>query len=431
MLRLVGLMLGTCVAGLLVWWLVDIDGRLNRTLFGSEGEVLDSTEIEGAFPSDPLKYGLDLTGCETLTGQVKRNEFLHDILSPYGIGPVELDVMGRGLKDTFDVRKMRAGHPYTLVFDHDPDRRLRFFVYEISRTDYVVYSFDSVITAHKDKKPVRVETRQTAGTIHSSLYLTLDQQGASPELAIKLSEVYAWAVDFYRIQKGDWFRVIYDEQFVDSQSVGISHIKGAVFNHYGHDYYAVWFEAHGQEGDYFDQDNRACRSTFLKAPVRFTRISSRYTLSRKHPKTGVVKPHFGTDYAAPYGTPIVSTANGTVSEATHSKYNGNYVKVRHNSTYSTQYLHMQKIASGIRPGVRVQQGQVIGYVGSTGLATGPHVCYRFWVNGRQLDALKVELPPAEPVKAEYLDAYEAVKREMMERLQQIPVPGREEVALTK
>jgi murein DD-endopeptidase MepM/ murein hydrolase activator NlpD len=424
-------MLGTCVAGLLVWWLVDIDGRLNRTLFGSEGEVLDSTEIEGAFPSDPLKYGLDLTGCETLTGQVKRNEFLHDILSPYGIGPVELDVMGRGLKDTFDVRKMRAGHPYTLVFDHDPDRRLRFFVYEISRTDYVVYSFDSVITAHKDKKPVRVETRQTAGTIHSSLYLTLDQQGASPELAIKLSEVYAWAVDFYRIQKGDWFRVIYDEQFVDSQSVGISHIKGAVFNHYGHDYYAVWFEAHGQEGDYFDQDNRACRSTFLKAPVRFTRISSRYTLSRKHPKTGVVKPHFGTDYAAPYGTPIVSTANGTVSEATHSKYNGNYVKVRHNSTYSTQYLHMQKIASGIRPGVRVQQGQVIGYVGSTGLATGPHVCYRFWVNGRQLDALKVELPPAEPVKAEYLDAYEAVKREMMERLQQIPVPGREEVALTK
>ena len=379
-------------------------------------------------PEPVLVYGIDAEGLEIEEGEVERNQFLHNILFPHGVSAQQLDDIGRRLKDTFDVRYMKAGKKYTLLLNDDSAKTARYFIYEIDNTDYVVYEFDSAVSAYRGVKPTITETRQTGGVINSSMYLTLDEQEASPTLAIELSEVYAWAVDFYRIQKGDWFKVIYDEKFVDGKSIGVSKIHGAVFNHYGQDYYAVWFEHEDQIGDYFDQNNNCCRATFLKAPVKFSRISSRYTLKRFHPVQKRWKAHLGTDYAAPYGTPIVSTANGTVVEAQFSKYNGNYVKVKHNSTYTTQYLHMQKIASGVRRGVQVQQGQVIGYVGSTGLATGPHVCYRFWQNGRQVDALRVKLPPAEPVKEEYKELYEQTRDKMMERLDAITIEELERLA---
>jgi murein DD-endopeptidase MepM/ murein hydrolase activator NlpD len=425
---------GLWLAITLIWFGFDLDGKYNWVIGSEQVEInesdtlfYDSVSVVEAEPT--MLFGFDTSKFNVVQGTVQRNQFLHNILSPHNISALQMDEIGRGLKDTFDVRYMRAGKKYYVLCENDSAKSARHFIYEIDNTDYVVYSFDSTVTAYKGKKPIITETRETGGVINSSLYLTLDEQDASPTLAIELSEVYAWAVDFYRIQKGDWFKVIYDEKFVDGKSIGVSKIHGAVFNHYGRDYYAVWFEYEDQLGDYFDQNNNCCRSTFLKAPVKFSRISSRFSYKRKHPVTGRWKGHFGTDYAAPYGTPIVSTANGTIIAASYTSGNGNYVKVKHNSTYTTQYLHMSKIAKGIRNGVKVQQGQVIGYVGSTGLATGPHVCYRFWLNGVQVDALKVELPPAEPVKEEYLEEYEKVKKEMMERIDAIKMPAIEQIAV--
>jgi len=416
----------------LIWFGFDLDGKYSWTLGAERVEIEEvDTLAEEVIPEvEPnIVYGINADDFDVEEGEIEKNQFLHNILFPHGVTALQLDDIGRRLKDTFDVRYMKAGKKYTLLLNKDSAHTAKYFIYEIDNTDYVVYEFDSTVKATRGVKPIVTETRQTGGVINSSMYLTLDEQNASPTLVIELAEVYAWAVDFYRIQKGDWFKVIYDEKFVDGKSIGVSKIHGAVFNHYGQDYYAVWFEHEEQQGDYFDQNNNCCRATFLKAPVKYSRISSRYSLRRKHPVTGKVKGHFGTDYAAPYGTPIVSTANGSVIEAQFSKYNGNYVKVKHNSTYTTQYLHMQKIASGIRRGVQVQQGQVIGYVGSTGLATGPHVCYRFWLNGRQVDALRVKMPPAEPVREEYREVYEAHKNQVIEKLDAISIPELELVAV--
>lgn len=415
----------------LIWFGFDLDGKYSWTLGSERVDIVEvDTLAEEVVPEvEPnLVYGINADDFDVEEGEIEKNQFLHNILFPHGVSALQLDDIGRRLKDTFDVRYMKAGKKYTLLLNKDSAKTAKYFIYEIDNTDYVVYEFDSTVKATRGVKPIVTETRETGGVINSSMYLTLDEQNASPTLVIELAEVYAWAVDFYRIQKGDWFKVIYDEKFVDGKSIGVSKIHGAVFNHYGQDYYAVWFEHEEQQGDYFDQNNNCCRATFLKAPVKYSRISSRYSLRRKHPVTGKVKGHFGTDYAAPYGTPIVSTANGTVTHATYSKYNGNYVKVKHNSTYTTQYLHMKKIASGVRAGVQVQQGQVIGYVGSTGLATGPHVCYRFWLNGRQVDALRVKMPPAEPVREEYKEVYEAHKNEVIDKLDAISIPELERVA---
>lgn len=425
-------MVGVLVVSALVWYGFDLDGKYSWTPGSERVEIVEEDTLKVAplvEEEEHLVYGINADNYEVKEGAIAKNQFLHNILFPHGVTAQQLDDIGRKLKDTFDVRYMKAGKKYTLLLNKDSAKTARYFIYEIDNTDYVVYEFDSVVTAQRGVKPIVTEVRETGGVINSSMYLTLQEQNASPTLVLELAEVYAWAVDFYRIQKGDWFKVIYDEKFVDGKSIGVSKIHGAVFNHYGNDYYAVWFEHEEQKGDYFDQNNNCCRATFLKAPVKYSRISSRFSRNRKHPVTGKWKGHFGTDYAAPYGTPIVSTANGTVTHATFTKYNGNYVKVKHNSTYTTQYLHMKKIASGIRPGVQVQQGQVIGYVGSTGLATGPHVCYRFWLNGRQVDALRVKMPPAEPVREEYKEVYEAHKKKVIEQLDAISVPELERVAL--
>jgi murein DD-endopeptidase MepM/ murein hydrolase activator NlpD len=237
-------------------------------------------------------------------------------------------------------------------------------------------------------------------------------------LASELSEIYAWSIDFYRIQKNDAFKVVFEERFVDGVSVGIGEIKYAYFKHRKEDNYAIWFEQ-DQIGDYYDQDNRSLRKAFLKAPLKFSRISSRYTKKRFHPVQKRFKAHLGTDYAAPTGTPIRTVADGTVIAAKYSKYNGNYVKVKHNGTYTTQYLHMSKIKSGIRKGKRVRQGDVIGYVGATGLATGPHLCYRFWKNGKQVDPYKQKMPASKPISKGNTEKYNEIKKRVIKELDDI------------
>ena len=267
-----------------------------------------------------------------------------------------------------------------------------------------------------------------SGVIETSLWETMLDAGAMPELIHSLSEVFAWQVDFYRIQKGDKFKVIYEQINVKDKPAGIGKILGAYFNHFGKDYYAIFFDQ-GSGISYFDENGQSLQKQFLRAPLRYKRISSKYTRRRYHPVEKRYKAHLGTDYAAAPGTPIRTVGDGIVEEARYNKYNGRYVKIRHNSVYSTQYLHMSGFARGIKEGARVTQGQTIGYVGSTGLATGPHLCFRFWKNGEQVDALKVELPPSEPVKEEYQDSFNNIKKVMIQKLDDVVLDEEKELIM--
>ena len=252
-------------------------------------------------------------------------------------------------------------------------------------------------------------------TVKSSLYETLQSQNIDPEIAMKLSEIYAWQIDFFRIQPNDSFKVYYEQTFVENKPVGVGKIQAAYFYHNKEDFYAFRFEK-DDNVNYYDENGKSLRKTFLKVPLRFSRISSRYSSSRYHPILHRVKAHLGTDYAAPRGTPIMSVGDGVIIAVAYTSGNGNYVKIKHNSVYTTQYLHMSKFAKGIHKGVYVKQGEIIGYVGSTGLATGPHVCFRFWKNGKQVDPLREKMPASEPIASKYKSEYEQVKDKLMQRL---------------
>ena len=367
-------------------------------------------------------YGIPVDSFKVVGDRVKKNQFFSQILMQYGINYATIDKMAREGKEIFDVRRLRVGRSYTVFTTNDTLETAQIVIYEINKIEYVVYDLRDSLKIYRAKKPVTVETKTASGVITSSLYLTLEQQGYNPELAIVLSEIYAWSIDFYHIQKNDKFKVIYEETMVEGESVGIKRIKAAYFEHFKKPYYAIQFTQNENLG-YYDEENRGLRRQFLKAPVKFSRISSRFSYKRFHPVQKRNKAHLGTDYAAPKGTPIYSTANGIITHAKYSKYNGNYVKVKHNSVYTTQYLHMSKIKRGIRPNVRVKQGDVIGFVGSTGLATGPHVCYRFWKNGKQVDPYRQKLPKSEPIKKANLTKYEKIKKGMVKELQEVKYPS--------
>jgi murein DD-endopeptidase MepM/ murein hydrolase activator NlpD len=291
------------------------------------------------------------------------------------------------------------------------------FIYEESATNYIVFDLRDGIQVYRGEKEVEIRMRTASGEITSSLWNAIMDNNMSPALVMEPSNIYAWTIDFFRIQKGDKFKVFYEERFVEDEFVGIGRVWAAKFIHQGEDFYAFYFREEGENfGDYFDEESKTLRKAFLRAPLNFSRISSKYSKRRRHPVTGRVKSHLGTDYAAPKGTPILTTANGSIVVASYTRNNGNFVKIRHNNTYTTQYLHMSKIKSGIRKGVHVKQGDIIGYVGSTGLATGPHVCYRFWKNGRQVDPYKEKLPPSEPMKEQSKEPFQWVKDSLIQYL---------------
>lgn len=347
-------------------------------------------------------YGLVIDGFDIETESVKRNEFLSDILQRYGVDLPSISVIAEKSKSVFDVRKIAVGHDYTVFKDQSGSAR--YFVYQPNPIDYVVYDLNDDISVYSAQKPVDTKLETVAGVIQSSLYETLEANGASPDLAVQLAEIYGWAVNFYRINKGDWFKLVYERKYVDGQPIGPGRIESAVFGHNGKEYQAYYFDGTDDgRGAYYDENGKSLRRTFLKAPLKYSRISSRYTMRRFHPVQRRWKAHLGTDFAAPHGTPIVATAAGVVTESSYGSGNGNYVKIKHDNVYTTQYLHMSKRA--VNRGQRVSQGQVIGYVGSTGLATGPHVCYRFWKHGKQVDALAQVFPPSEPINEKYRVAF--------------------------
>ena len=372
--------------------------------------------------SDPciVLYDICSENYKVHRGELESGQTLGAVLYLNHIDHGRIDQIVRASKGIFDFRKAKAGKKFTVLCSNDSIEKAQYFIYEISNIDYVVFDIRDTIEVFLGQKEVEVKNREASGKIESSLWNSLIDNKMSPALVMELSSIYAWTIDFFRIQKGDYFKVVYEEKYVEGEFIGIGRVYAALFNHANENFYAFYFEEEENYGDYFDDEGAALRKAFLRAPLNYSRISSSFSKRRKHPVTGRIKAHLGTDYAAPTGTPILSTANGTVTEARYKRNNGNYVKVRHNSTYSTQYLHMSKIKSGIRPGVYVKQGEVIGYVGSTGLATGPHVCYRFWKNGRQVDPYKQKLPPSKPVKKENLEAYTMLKDSMMNIIQSIP-----------
>jgi murein DD-endopeptidase MepM/ murein hydrolase activator NlpD len=377
----------------------------------------DSVTLEEKEPT--LLYGMVVDDHVIIEDKVKRNQFLADILKEYNV-PVKLINQVSALpRDVFDVRKIVPNKKFTVICSPDSVRTPKAFVYEPNAIDYIVLWFGDGLTVDACQREVKVVEKTISGVVNSSLSQTINEMGISHELTNKFVDIFAWQVDFQRLQRGDQFKLIYEELQVEGQPIGIRQINGIYFNHFGNGYYAIPYDQ-GNGLDYFDEEGNSLRKALLKYPIEFTRISSRYSGRRFHPVQKIYKPHLGTDFAAPTGTPIRSVGDGIVLEAGYKSNNGNYVKIRHNATYTTQYLHMSKIAPDVKPGTRVRQSQWIGNVGSTGLATGPHVCYRFWKNGVQVDALRVELPPSEPIIEEHKQMFSVRREEVIRQLQAIP-----------
>ncbi len=346
-----------------------------------------------------MEYGYDLNRYDVKKLKIKRGDTFGGILEQNGIDyPEVYKILQVIKKSEVNIRKLQIGKPYSLILSKDSIPKPHAFIYHPGVESYDVVQLKDSLFAQKIKKPTRVVELEATGVIKSSLYDTMNSSGYNSDLTYYLANVYAWTIDFTRLDKEDRFKVIYTERFVDdSISIGIEKIKAAYFEHRNKPLYAFEFQTDSVKGivDYFDAEAKNLRRAFLKAPVNFSRISSRYNLKRRIAYYGRVKPHKGTDYAAPVGTPIMATAKGTVVKSSYARGNGNYVKIKHNNTYSTQYLHMKR--RKVRVGQFVNQGDVIGWVGMTGNTSGPHVCYRFWKNGRQVDPFKQKLPEAKPI----------------------------------
>lgn len=372
-----------------------------------ETPIKPATVVENVEPE--IKFNLRADSFHVEKKAVKKNEFLSTILDRYQIDPVTVSTIVKASKPIFDVRKMSAGKPYTTFMSKDNPGQLAYFVYQPNDIDYIVYDLRDSIQVYAGKKEVTTQIETIAGTINNSLYQALQESGSSPDIAVPLAAIFGGVVNFYAIQEGDWFRIQYERQYVKDTAIGQGRIQSAIFSHKGKEYEAHYFQPEGEsQGNYYDENGNSLRRTFLKAPLKYSRISSRFSGRRLHPVQKVWKAHLGTDYAAPHGTPIIATADGVVTESQFGRGNGNYVKIKHNKTYATQYLHMSKRA--VKKGQRVKQGQTIGFVGSTGLATGPHVCYRFWENGKQVDALRKNFKSSEPIDVKYKNAFAKLVR---------------------
>ncbi|MGA1225898.1 MAG: peptidoglycan DD-metalloendopeptidase family protein [Tamlana sp.] len=384
-----------------------------------EKPVIEETLAIVEQPKEVLEFGFNLNDYVVKRDTIKKGDSFGEILERNKLGYPKIFHIAEKAKDTFDIRKLQLGKPYTLLCSKDSLETPKCFIYQPNLEEYVVISFHDSIHAYTSRKPIKYVEKTVTGVITSSISETLDEQGVSAVLTNKLAdEIYAWTIDFRRLQKGDRFKVIYSDKYIDDTIyAGVHNVKAAYFEHKNEPFYAFRFETDSIKGivDYFNEEAKNLRRAFLKSPIQFGRISSRYNLKRRIAYYGyALRPHKGTDFAAPVGTPIRATANGTVTESTRKGGNGKYVKIRHNATYETQYLHMSR--QNVKKGQFVKQGDVIGWVGMTGNTGGPHVCYRFWVNGKQVDPFKQKLPEAKPIsdllKTEYLEYIKPVKYQL-------------------
>jgi len=353
------------------------------------------------------EFDITIDSFYVVTGKVKRNQNLALILNETGLDRLIANQATLNSSSVFNIGNIRLGNQYKLYYSKDRDSLLRYFVYQHSPTEYLKIDLNGVPIAIRGEKPIQNVLRTCSGEVSSSLWNTMVENNVDPVMAIRLSEIYAWTVDFFGLDRGDRFKVIFEMQYVDSIPVGIGRIYAASFIHKGEELMAYEFTQDG-EVSYYDQYGKSLRRQLLKAPLRFSRISSGFSKSRMHPILKIVRPHSGVDYVAATGTPVYTVGDGVVVEKGFTTSAGNYVKVKHNSVYTTGYNHFSKFASGIQVGTKVKQGQVIGYVGSTGYATGPHLDYRVWMNGHLINPLKIKAPPIEPIKEQNITDFQAV-----------------------
>ena len=342
-------------------------------------------------------------------GKVKSGQFFSNLLGGLGMSQQEAYNLTTACDSVFDVKTLRVGNAYRAYYD-DADTladggRLRYLVYERDRASSIVFSCEPPYEAWVYEKPIYIESRYADVTINSSLWNDMRDAGVSPLLILSLSDIYAWTIDFFGLQKGDRFRVLYDERMCDGEVLAVDTVRYAIFSNGGNDLPMVMFDQKDGGNIWWNEKGESMRKAFLKAPLQYSRVSSGFSYARKHPVTRKVQPHTGVDYAAPKGTPVMTIGDGVVTSVKYEGAGGNTVRIRHNSVYSTAYLHLSKYAKGLKAGQRVRQGEVIGYVGSTGRSTGPHLDFRVWKNGTPINPLKMDSPPAEPLKEDNMEAF--------------------------
>ena len=365
--------------------------------------------IQSVSKPEPLtKYGIDITFFDIQENIIKQNQTMGDIFSNQNIA-YNLVLKASELDSIFDIRKIKTGNLISYLFtknDTNSVRKPEYIVYEQDLKSYVVFDLRDSLNMYLGEKETKTVTREVSGKIQSSLWNAMKDIDVNPVLSIELSEVYAWSIDFFGLQKGDHFSIIYEESYIDSTFFGIDKIDAIRFDHSNHYYYAFRFKQ-DSIWNFFDEDGNSLRKAFLKAPLRYSRISSRYSNSRYHPVLKIRRPHHGVDYAAPKGTPIHSIGDGRVIFVGRKGGYGRRVEVKHNSVYTSGYAHMSRYAKGIKSGDFVKQGQLIGYVGMSGTATGPHLDFRVYMNGKPIDPLKMKSPPVEPIREEKMVEYKA------------------------
>ena len=387
--------------------------------------VVQPAKIKAEKPVEPtIMYGINVDSMEVVSSKIEPNQFLSQILTKYNVSLGLIDKLAKRSRNIFDVRKIKANKSYALLCSADSSLTAKYFVYEPNQIDYVVYDLQDSINIYTGQHPVDTLVKTFTGIIDYSIYQTLEDGGAPTDLVYKLSDIYAWQIDLFKIQKGDRFKVIYEEVQIRGKRVGLGKVLAAQFERGDENYYAFHFDQ-GSQNNYFDEEGNSLRKAFLKAPLKYSRISSHFSNDRLHPVLGIHRPHPGTDYAAPVGTPVRAVGDGLVIRANYSGGAGNFVKIKHNSVYTTGYMHLSKYGSEIKVGKRVKQGDIIGYVGQTGIATGPHLDYRIWKNGKAVDALTIKMPPSEPVKEKYRGAYDEMKISMMDELNNLTYPKRQ------
>jgi murein DD-endopeptidase MepM/ murein hydrolase activator NlpD len=361
-----------------------------------------------------LFMGIDIENLDIEHGVIPNGKTLSDILSTYHVNGATIHQLAECSKSTFDVRKIRSGNNYHVLLTRDSIPTLAHFIYEINQTEYLTCSFTDSICVKKEQKELTRVKRKVSGEIESSLWNSVVAQNVPFELALELSNIYAWNIDFFSLQKGDKYDVVYTEVRCDSNFVRIDSIECAIFNHCGKDFHAIPFTQNGRR-DFFDYEGKSLRKAFLKAPLSYSRISSHFTHKRFHPVLKYYRPHHGVDYAAQTGTPVHTIGDGKVIFKGYTKGGGHTVKIQHNSTYTTCYMHLSKYGK-ISVGSIVKQGEVIGYVGSTGLSTGPHLDFRVYQNGSPINPLKMKSPPVEPVNPELIDSFNCVRDSVLKIL---------------
>ncbi len=364
------------------------------------------------------EYGITIDSFLINQNRIKRNYNLARLLTDAGLDNQMVAKATYRSADVFDIRKMKAGNNYRLYYTKDSTETLSYFVYKHSPTEYLKINLQGDPKVLLGEKEIINKRKTCSGTISSSLWVTMIENNIDPMMANRLSEIYAWTVDFFGLEEGDQFKVIYNEQYVDSIAIGIGDIYAASFTHRGEELYAYEFEQNGVKS-FFDENGKSLRRQFLKAPLKFSRISSGYSNSRFHPILKIRRPHRGVDYAAPKGTPIYSIGDGTIIAKGYTKSAGYYIKVKHNSVYTSGYNHLSRYPKGIKKGQRVSQSDIVGYVGSTGYSTGPHLDFRMWKNGQPINPLKIKAPPVEPILENNLSSFENRKKEYFTELDKI------------